>query len=159
MRKHRGRRRYYQNIKKQKENWSGLNFTDKDKACFDLWHTHFDWKGYGNDSFKRRKPHLDKLFREFAVLEEKAKSIKTEYQIWATLLDYESGDDALFLHTPNPTQDNFPWKIKDLSSKNNLTNSDLAEYVNNLSGYKILFGQADENYCVVFKDNVGVALT
>lgn len=158
MRKHRGLRRYYQTLQTQNENWSGLNFIDNDKPWFDLWHTHFDQKGYGNDSFKRRKPHLDKLFREFDTLVEKAKLLKTNYQIWATLLDYDSYSDALFLHTPNPNHDNFPWKINGLTSKNNLTNPKLVEYVNNLSGYKILFGQADENYCVIFKDNVGVAL-
>ncbi len=159
MRKHRGLKRYYKNLQTKEENWSGLNFTDPDKAWFDLWHTHFDWHGYGNDSFKRRKPHLDKLFREFDVLEKKAKLLKTEFQIWATLLDFESYDDALFLHTPNPNHDNFPWKIKDLSTKNNLTNKALAEYVNNLSGYKIVFGQADENYCVIYKDKVGISIT
>lgn len=159
MRKHRGLRRYYQNLQTKNDNWSGLNFTAADKPWFDLWHTHFDWKGYGNNSFKRRKPHLDKLFRHFDILEEKAKSLQTEFQIWATLLDFESYDDALFLHTPNPNQGNFPWKMEDLTTKNNLTNSDLAEYVNNLKGYKILFGQADENYCVIYKDNVGVSIT
>lgn len=155
MRKHRGLKRYYKNLQTKTNDWSGLNFTDPDKAWFNLWHTHFDWRGYGNNSFKRRKPHLDKLFKHFDILQEKAKSLKTDYQIWVTLLDYDSNSDALFLHTPNPKEDNFPWGIKNLTQTNNLTNTELAHYVNNLSGYKILFGQADENYCVIYKENIG----
>ena len=44
---------------------------------------------YGNNSFKKRKPHLDKLFRHFELLIEKAETLKTEYR---TLI--EAGDRA-----------------------------------------------------------------
>ncbi|HEY1038092.1 MAG TPA: hypothetical protein VGF30_01730 [Bacteroidia bacterium] len=158
MKKHRGLKRYYKSLSTKVDDLSGLNFTDPTKAWFELWHIHFDWKGYGNNSFKKRKPHLDKLFRHFTLLEEKAQLLKTDYQIWATLLDYDSSSDALFLHTTNPNHDNFPWKIKDLTQTNTLTNEQLSEYVQGLSGYKILFGKADESYCVIYKDNVGLSL-
>lgn len=158
MRKHRGLRRYYNNLQTKNDDWSGLNFDDPEKSWFDLWHTHFDWRGYGNNSFKKRKPHLDKLFRHFELLIERAENLKTDYQIWATLLDRDSSSDALFLHTPNPNHDNFPWKIKGLSEESNLTNLELEKYLRNLNGYRIFYGQAEENFCVIFKDKVGIAL-
>ena len=156
MKKQRGLKRYYNNLQTKNDDWSGLNFIDPEKSWFDLWHTHFDWYGYGNHSFKKRKPHLDKLFRHFDLLIEKAKTLKTDYQIWATLFDKDSSSDALFLHTPNPNNNNFPWKIKDLSVKSNLTNLDLDNYIRALKGYRILYGQAGEKYCVIFKDEVGI---
>jgi hypothetical protein len=156
MKRHRGLKRYYKNLQTKNNSWSGLNFTDPDKAWFDLWHTHFDWRGYGNDSFKRRKPHLDKLFKHFDLLADRAKYLKTDYQIWATLLDFDSYSDALFLHTPNPNQDNFPWTLKGLSKSTTLTNKALDDYINSLNGYEKLYGQADEAFCLLYKKNVGL---
>jgi len=161
MKKHRGLRRYYKNLLTQndldKATW--LDFEDPN-AWFDNWHLHFDWKGYGNSSFKKRKPHLDKLFRHFDLLAQRTKSLKKDFQLYAILLDFESYEDALFLNTKNPNSDNFPWKSEHpLSTKNNLTNLDLAKYVDNLVGYKIQFGKADENFCVITKDNVGLPVT
>lgn len=161
MKKHRGLRRYYKRLATEndldKAKWLDI---DDPKTWFDNWHLHFDWKGYGNDSFKRRKPHLDKLFRHFDLLKQRTGHLKKDFQLYAIILDNESSDDALFLHTQNPNADNFPWKpLHSLSSKNNLTNADLKKYIDNLSGYKIQFGQADENYCIITKDNVGLPVT
>lgn len=160
IRKHRGLKRYYRNLEIKNEDWSGLNFTDPDKAWFDLWHTHFDWRGYGNKSFKRRKPHLDMLFRHFDLLNEKAKMLKTDYQIWIMLLDFDSEYDALYLHTPNPNKSDFPYKIPKLSSTSNLKNKELDEYLNSISGYKKFYTSTDdgENYCLLFKENIGIPL-
>src|ERR1700752_2124821 len=98
----RGLRRYYKNLATQidSEKISRLNFSAQN-TWFDNWHLHFDWKGVGNNSFKRRKPHLDKLFRHFDLLAEKTKLLKTDFQLYAVLLDFDSSNDALFLHTPN----------------------------------------------------------
>ena len=63
MKRHRGLKRYYKKIAGQKDfdKMTWLNLADP-TTWFDNWHIHFDRKGYGNNSFKRRKPHLDKLF-------------------------------------------------------------------------------------------------
>jgi len=151
IKKHRGLKRYYKNLASKVDDWSGLNFTDPKFAWFDLWHTHFDWFGYGNHSFTKRKPHLDKLFRHFELLEQKAKNLKTDYQIWATILDVDSANDALFLHTPNPNRDNFPLEIKKLTNSSTLQNKDLNNYINNLEGYEKLYGNADEAFCLLYK--------
>src|SRR5688572_5584973 len=130
LKKHRGLRRYYENLATQndleKAKW--LDFNDA-KMWFDNWHMHFDWEGYGNNSFKRRKPHLDKLFRHFDFLVERTKDLKSEFQLYAILLDFDSSNDALFLHTPNPNKSQFPLKIPDLKKTSTLTNSDLNDYV------------------------------
>ena len=157
IKKHRGLRRYYKNLKVKSDSWSGLNSIDPKMAWFDLWHTHFDWMGYGNDNFKSRKPHLDKLFRHFDLLNDTASSLKTNYQIWATLLDYNSHSDALFLHTPNPNHNNFPWRLPNLSQVSTLTNNSLIQYIENLNGYEKLYGEGNEPFCLLFKKNIGVA--
>lgn len=156
MKKHRGLKRYYRNLAIHNDfdkiSWFDFNKPD---TWFDNWHIHFDWNGYGNNSFKRRKPHLDKLFRHFELLVDKTKFLKTDFQLYTIILDFESRSDALFLHTPNPNGNAFPCKMSDLNSKSNLTNKKLEGYINDLKGYKILYGQADENFCLIYKENVG----
>lgn len=86
MKRHRGLRRYYKNLAIQndfdKMTWLDFEKTD---TWFDNWHVHFDRHGYGNNSFKKRKPHLDKLFRHFEILVDKTKGLKTNFQLYTIL--------------------------------------------------------------------------
>jgi hypothetical protein len=157
MKRQRGLKRYYRNLALQndfeKPTWK-VNFKDTD-AWFDNWHWHFDWKGFGNDSFKRRKPHLDKLFRHFDFLVKTLKTTNSDFQLYTVLLDFHSSSDALFLHTPNRNNSQFPFKIEDLSKTTTLTNKALDGYVEELSGYEKLYGQAGQAFCLLYLRNVG----
>lgn len=156
MKKQRGLRRYYKNLAIEndfdKATW--LDF-DNPETWFDNWHLHFDWKGYGNDSFKRRKPHLDKLFRHFDLLVGKTQQLKKDFQLYCILFDFDSYSDTLFLHTPNPNNSQFPFQIADLKLTTTLTNKQLIDYINSLDGYEKLYGKADEAFCLIFMKNVG----
>lgn len=156
IKKHRGLKRYYQNLalKNDLKKATWLDF-DNPETWFDNWHLHFDWKGYGNNSFKKRKPHLDKLFRHFDLLVDQTIKLKTDFQLYSILLDFDSYSDALFLHTPNPNNTQFPFKISQLQLTTTLTNKKLNDYINNLDGYEKLYGQADEAFCLIFKKNIG----
>jgi hypothetical protein len=106
-------------------------------------------------ALKKRKPHLDKLFRHFDILVDRAKEIKTDFQLYSILLDFDSSSDALFLHTPNPNNSQFPFKVADLKLTTTLKNEQLNEYINNLKEYEKLYGQAGEGFCLLFKKSVG----
>ena len=156
MKKNRGLRRYYKNLETEndfdKVTWLDFN---NPESWFDNWHLHFDWKGYGNNSFKRRKPHLDKLFRHFELLEAKTNKFKIDFQLYSIILDFDSYSDALYLNTHNPNNNQFPFKISDLQLTSTLRNKQLKDYINNLDGYEKLYGKADEAFCLLFKKNVG----
>ena len=156
MKRHRGLKRYYRNlqISNDLDKESGIDFTNPDTWTH-YWHLHIDWWGFGNNSFKRRKPHLDKLFRHFEMLVDKTKSLKQDFQLYTIIFDFDSSCDALFLHTPNSNGNAFTFKMSDLNSSSNLTNQLLDDYINNLKGYKILYGKADEKFCLIYKDNIG----
>ena len=157
MKRHRGLTRYYRNLSLQngfdKMDW--LDFMNSD-TWFDNWHIHFDWQGYGNNSFKKRKPHLDKLFRHFDILVEKTKKLKLEFQLYSIILDLDSYSDSLALHTPNPNNTQFPFKIENLQTETTLKNEQLNDYIENLTGYEKLYGQADEAFCLLFKKGIGI---
>lgn len=159
MKKHRGLRRYYKTLATvndfDKITW--LDFND-DNTWFDNWHLHFDWHGYGNTSFKRRKPHLDKLFRHFDLLEEKTRALKIDFQLYAVLYEWSSYDDALFLHTANPNGSEFPLELENPIKDNILKNAPLCDYITALTSYEKLFFDEEEPYCVLYKEGIGVPL-
>lgn len=158
MRKLRGQKKYYKRLATandlDKPSW--LDFDDPN-FWLDNWHLHFDWRGLGNCSFKKRKPHLDKLVRHFELLESETKKLKTKFQLYAVLLDYDSYSDALFLNTPNPNNE-FPWIYTDLTKSSNLNNIELKNYINGLEGFEKYYGSAGENYCLLFKKSIGIEL-
>lgn len=159
MKRDRGLKRYYRNLSLQndfdKMTWLDLNNPD---IWFDNWHTHFDWNGFGNYSFKRRKPHLDKLFRHFELLTDMTKNMKVDFQLYSMLFDFDSSSDSLFLHTPNPNKSQFPLNIENLEQNSTLQNKELNEYIESLNGYKKLYGKADEAFCLLYKENIGVKI-
>ena len=161
MKKHRGLRRYYKNLATQNDfELSGyLNRMKDPNAWFNGSHKHFDWWGFGNNSFKRRKPHLDKLFRHFEILVEACKERKTEFQLYALLLDKSSLYDAVFLHSPNPNGTEFPLTWDNLSEECTLKNNELVEYLNRLTQYDKLYGVADEPFCILIDKNSGLNKT
>ncbi|CAM3885833.1 hypothetical protein MUGA111182_15360 [Mucilaginibacter galii] len=157
MKKQRGLKRYYSNLGLQNDfkEMTWLNF-DCPEIWFDNWHIHFDWKGYGNNSFNKRKPHLDKLFRHFSLLVNMTHRIKSDFQLYAIIYDIDSSDDALCIHTPNPNNSPFPLEIEELSKASTLNNKPLNLYVKNLEGYEKLYGQTQyEAYCLLYIKGIG----
>jgi hypothetical protein len=158
LKKHRGLKRYYKNlaIENDLDKATWLDFEDSETWRRN-WHWHFDWWGYGNNSFKRRKPHLDKLFRHFDILVGRTKNTQSAFQLYSVLLDFHSSSDALFFHKPNPDNSQFPFKISDLQLVTTLNNKELNDYIDNLNGYEKLYGKAGQAFCLLFKKEVGQA--
>ena len=158
MEKFRGQRRYYRNlaIRNEFEKTIFLDLQNDPNAWYYQWHYHFDLFVRSN-SFKKRKPHLDKLFRHFEMLIEKTKCLKVEFQLYVFIFDKSSNHDAVFLNTANP-YGNFPLAWENLSENCTLKNQDLVEYVNQLNEYEKLYGIAEnEPFCILIKEGVGIS--
>lgn len=155
--KRRGQKRYYQKLAtiSESDKQKSSDFLGDSHSWFDFGHIHFDGKGLGNTSWKKRLPHLECLFNHFSLYEEKLKEMGREYQLFAILYDYDSTEDALYVHTPNPMSDNFPFK-PELGSTPNLSNAALAKYLTTKTTFEKLFGESEnENYCILYKKGVG----
>lgn len=109
MKKFRGKRRYFRNLKKEAhvKNYD-LDFSTD--SWFDFWHTHIDFCGYGNDSIKIRKQHIQALFNLFHEANKELENWEKPYQLWIELSPEDSSMDALFIHSPNPNEENFPYE-------------------------------------------------
>jgi hypothetical protein len=79
---------------------------------FDLWHTHVDWHGEGNSRPDIRRECVRALFTAFADIESRAAGCLGPFQSWLVFDAADSGQDAVYLHTPNPNRDNFPYQFE-----------------------------------------------
>jgi hypothetical protein len=77
------------------------------KWC-DLWHDHFDWKGFGNRSPFHRRKHLVALCQAFRRAQRELAAQPMPYQVFINISRNDSGSDALYVHTPNPNETKFP---------------------------------------------------
>ncbi|MGE7988519.1 hypothetical protein [Lysinibacillus fusiformis] len=113
MKKFRGKKRYFHNLARELDvAYYDLDF-GKD-GWFDIWHTHLDFYGLGDNSLKLRREHIKAHIILYNNLLEKLKLIKKPYQSWIELVDEDTGLDGVYIHTPNPNDNNFPLKLENI---------------------------------------------
>ena len=108
--KFRGKKRYFRKILDEAHSFSPSLGADD---WYDMWHYHADWGGYGNLSWKYRLKHIEALCIIYKKFIENLPEFKKPYQLWIYLNQNDSGQDAVFFHTPNPNENNFPCKFND----------------------------------------------
>ncbi|MBB5181551.1 hypothetical protein HNQ44_003016 [Planomicrobium koreense] len=110
MKKLRGKKRYFRNLQKEVAT-EHLRLDFGKDSWFDLWHTHLDFHGHGNSSMKIRREHIKAHIGLYRSLLERLESFEKPFQSWVEIDDHDAGSDAVYIHTPNPNEDNFPLKI------------------------------------------------
>lgn len=123
----RGLRRYFKNLNKKKLP-EHLNFSGSADSWFDLYHLHVDNKGLGNRSWKARKQHLETLFELADEIQIKLNQFPKEFQFWIQVDEENSYGDAIYIHTENPNNSNFPIKL-DFDSKAEIKKSQLLDFL------------------------------
>jgi hypothetical protein len=114
LKKFRGKRRYFRNLSREVALETCKLQFDKD-AWFDLWHNHLDFSGYGNDSLRIRRKHIQAHMALYKNLLKRLETFEKPYQSWVHIDEEDASVDAVFIHTPNPNEDNFPLKVGNLN--------------------------------------------
>ena len=110
MKKFRGQKRYYRNLKRRVNTFR----LDLDEGhWYDMWHTHIDWAGYSNLGIKHRRQHLELLFQLYRSVLNQVNEYSGRYQTWL-IIQEDGSQDAAFFHTPNPNNENFPIQFKEV---------------------------------------------
>ena len=99
----RGRRRYYRALRREAE-----TFAATPSGWYDYMHWHVDWPGMGNLRWRERREHLAALFTTFRRLLAETAGWSTPHQVWLQIDAFDSAQDAVYLHTPNPNAENYP---------------------------------------------------
>jgi len=79
--------------------------------------------------------------------------------LYAVILDYDSGSDALFVDNKDFPGKNLLFKTQDLSPSSTLTNEALNEYLAKLTDFEKLYGMANQAFCFLYKSDVKSPLT
>jgi hypothetical protein len=107
VRKVRGQRRYYRSLDRK-----AARFHVELRGWYDLKHWHVDWGGLGNFSWRGRRAHLAALFTMYRRLLAQTRAWQEPHQCWLFIDAGDGSNDAVYLHTRNPNQDNFPLDFK-----------------------------------------------
>jgi hypothetical protein len=159
MKKKRGLRRYFKSLNTRETKipliWLKDGYFSYDKLWVDY---------YGFTGIKKRKPHLEYLFRNYEMLSDQISNLNQQFQIWIWINELTSREDCIILHSPNPFN-SFPHKYKSLTFDNNFNNTDLLTFINQKTEFKKIYGtrvlenengfKTQENFCVLYKDNIG----
>ncbi len=164
--KMRGMSRYFRNLLKLNPALK-IQLPLNSDSSFDYVHLHCDNTGLGNLSFKKRKPHLDALFRTFSFIESLQKNSFKNFQCWIEIYEFDSYNDRLYLHTANHNKSDFPFINDFYSEKCNFTNPELIHYFNNLQGFRKCYyeiyyeddflGRVLKRCCLLYKPGFGLA--
>ncbi|MGE7625331.1 hypothetical protein ACQKMD_20695 [Viridibacillus sp. NPDC096237] len=102
-----------------------------------------DFWGYGNNSVKIRKAHIKAYLSLYCKLEEKLEEWGKTYQLWIEISNEDAGADAIYIHSVNPNEDNFPFKISNLSRCDKLPV--YLRDVINLNEYKVDYYESEDD--------------
>lgn len=81
---------------------------------WDFWHYHADWPGWGNLSWMHRLEHIRALCTVFRKIAFASEQFEGAFQTWIMLDGDDAGQDATYLHTPNPNGETFPLRLTDV---------------------------------------------
>jgi hypothetical protein len=76
---------------------------------FDLWHWHPAFERDGLTGSDENRNRLRSLFAAWSHVENAAGQLARPWQAWLVIDCSDPEQDAVYLHTPNPNRDNFPY--------------------------------------------------
>ncbi len=104
----RGGRRYFRKL----PDWpQSVRVQLGGSSWYDLWHTHPDFYGWSLRSGRAHRAHLEVLFAAFRRVVGELASSNEPGQVFVTVNSRDTAGDALYVHTPNPNADNFPFQF------------------------------------------------
>ncbi len=83
-------------------------------SWYDLWHVHPDADGAGNEGADARRACLEALRVAYEHILGQLGSLRTPHQSWVLIDPADSGQDAVYVHTPNPNRQNYPYQFDDV---------------------------------------------
>lgn len=113
MKKFRGKKRYFRNLKNETV-FETHNLDFSDDSWFDFWHTHLDFYGRGNESIRYRKLHLQASYDLMMKLNARLHEWDQPFQIWMEISQHDAALDAVYVHSFNPNETPFPFEHKAL---------------------------------------------
>lgn len=113
MKKFRGKKRYFHNLSRELD-VAHYDLDFGEEGWFNIWHTHLDYYGLGDNSMKLRREHIKAHIILYKSLLENLQVFEKPYQSWIELVDEDAGTDAVYIHTPNPNDNNFPLKLENI---------------------------------------------
>ncbi|MDA1477480.1 hypothetical protein [Bacillus changyiensis] len=112
MKKFRGKKRYFRNL------WDIIESFDLEidnESWFNFSHTHLDFYAVGEHTIKIRREHIKAHIALYDVILKQLETFGKPYQSWICIHKNDPGLDAVYIHSPNPYNNCFPYKNEELN--------------------------------------------
>jgi len=96
------------------EKATAVNIDTSGSSWYDLWHLHLDMEGAGNKNPEARRACLEALRSAYERALSQLSGWSKPNQSWVLVDPTDSGQDAVYVHTPNPNKQNFPYEFDDV---------------------------------------------
>jgi len=137
---------------------ASLDFDSRRGSWFDMWHTHMDWEGNGNEGFAARRKYLLEAIKSFDTFWSKLGTHPQPYQAWILVDLTDSSEDAIYIHSPDPKGDSpFPFSIG-LQLQDPAPDSDICQLFSE-RGFVLYMQPAQDDIYFFVRPGVGVALS
>lgn len=144
-------------MNEEKDSFNGLNFSGDSSSWFDLWHTHSDWQGEAQNNLEKRIASIKKLITLYEQFRQKLKTYPRPFQLWIEIWEDDSSEDAVYIHTANPNNDNFPIRLEPEETPN-FKDSALKDFIEKLPFTVAGRKGFEENVFYLYKTGVGMEL-
>jgi hypothetical protein len=98
-------------LRKMHEAAEKVTVSTQDDGWYDAWHFHVDWKGAGNGNPDVTRVVLECLRTAYTRIQTQIAGWKVPHQCWIIVNTTDSGQSAVFLHTPHPNPNGAPFPI------------------------------------------------
>lgn len=147
MKKFRGKKRYFRNLWREVNN---VNLKLDNEYWFDFWHNHLDFFGRGELSSKIRKEHIIAHLALYDNVLNQLEQFQKPYQTWVYISEDDPCLDAVYIHSFNPNEDNFPLKITSLKWDCNLP--DRFKDLIDVDKFNVAYDENDNAYVIQSKN-------
>ncbi|HEY8399934.1 MAG TPA: hypothetical protein VIK89_01660 [Cytophagaceae bacterium] len=128
-----------------------LDFSGGSDSWFNFWRIYFDWDGEGNTDPKLRKQFFEEMILFYQELKLQLKGYSKPYQLWIQVHEQDSSQNAVYLHTPNPEDNNFPFRLATIVPLQGLSKE--TEWLINKAGLKAAMVKESNQTVIYLYDN------
>jgi hypothetical protein len=97
------------------------------------------------------------LIELFTQLKSELKQYSKDYQLWILIDEQDSGEDAVYIHSENPNENNFPLLVENV--RPDIENEKLKAFIDSLNLTVVQVNTLEGKLFYLFDEKAGIPLT
>lgn len=139
------------------DSFKGLNFSGDESSWFDLWHAHSSCEDVDALDWNKRAACLQELIELYHYFQKQLEKYPKHFRLWIEVWENDPTQNAVYIHTPNPNNQNFPIAVED-GFEPDIPDMMLKTWIEKQPFEKLTSKMQDDTVVYLFDPNVGITL-